>query len=136
TELVHGRPLVIHHGTEAGEAVNFYINDMHTWSLGIDEVRVITRDDATAAIAAIEDALEYALEEATYVGSYSSRLGLTEENLVTANENTQSGESTIRDADMAKTMLEYTKNSILSQASQSMLAQANQNLSGVLSLLQ
>ena len=116
--------------------MNFYINDMHTWSLGIDEVRVITRDDATAAIAAIEDALEYALEEATYVGSYSSRLGLTEENLVTANENTQSGESTIRDADMARTMLEYTKNSILSQASQSMLAQANQNLSGVLSLLQ
>lgn len=136
TELVHGRPLVIHHGTRAGEAVNFYINDMHSWSLGIDETTVITRDDATAAISAVEDALEYALEEATYIGSYTSRLEYTEENLVTANENTRSSESTIRDADMARTMLDYAKSNILSQASQSMLAQANQNLNGVLSLLQ
>ena len=60
----------------------------------------------------------------------------TDTNIVTANESTQASESTLRDADMAKEMTEYTKASVLSQAAQSMLAQANQNSSSVLSLLQ
>lgn len=65
-----------------------------------------------------------------------SRLSYTSSNLTTASENVQSSESTIRDADMAKEMTEYTKTNVLAQAAQSMLAQANQNVSGVLSLLQ
>lgn len=65
-----------------------------------------------------------------------SRLSYTSSNLTTASENVQSSESTIRDADMAKEMTEYTKTNVLAQATQSMLAQANQNVSGVLSLLQ
>ena len=60
----------------------------------------------------------------------------TEANVTSESENVQAAESTMRDADMAKEMTEYTKNNVLSQAAQSMLAQANQNLSGVLSLLQ
>ena len=116
--------------------MNIYINDMHIKAMGLDEVAVTTQSKATEAIDAIDAALDYALEEATYVGSYISRLEYTEENIVTANENTQASESTIRDADMAKEMMSYTKNNVLAQASQSMLAQANQNASSVLSLLQ
>ena len=65
-----------------------------------------------------------------------SRLAYTSSNLTTASENVQASESTIRDADMAKEMTEYTKNNVLLQAAQSMLAQANQSSSSVLSLLQ
>jgi len=64
------------------------------------------------------------------------RLDYTDANLTTMSENTQAAESTIRDADMAKEMTAYTKNNVLLQASQSMLAQANQSSSAVLSLLQ
>ena len=70
------------------------------------------------------------------MGAYQARLRETEANLVTGNENTTAAESVIRDADMAKTMMEYARCSILQQSAQSMLAQANQLPSGVLSLLQ
>lgn len=70
------------------------------------------------------------------LGSELSRLEYMSGNLTTAHENTTSAESVIRDADMAKAMADFTKNNILTQAAQSMLAQANQNSSNVLSLLQ
>ena len=70
------------------------------------------------------------------MGAYISRLEQTEENLVTASENTQSSESTIRDADMAKEMSAYMRDNILSQSAQAMLAQANQSAGSVLNLLQ
>ena len=129
-------PLTVHHGTAANQRTNFYINDMHSDSLGIDMAEVTTRDNATYAIYIIESAIDYAINEATYLGSYLQRLDYIESNIVTSNENLQSAESTIRDADMAKEMTEYTKNNVLLQASQSMLAQANQSASNVLSLLQ
>ena len=131
-----GKPLTIHHGPHANQAINFYINDMHGDSLGISFAEVTTKPKANEAIRTVDEAISYALHEATYVGSYLQRLEYTESNLTTMNENTQGAESTIRDADMAKEMTEYTKNNVLSQASQSMLAQANQNMSSVLSLLQ
>lgn len=131
-----GNPLVIHHGTKANEAINIYINDMRTKALGIDSASVITRERATTALGIIDDAINYALDEITTIGAYTSRLDFTEENIVTANEATQASESTIRDADMAKAMTEYTKSNVLAQASQSMLAQANQTSASVLSLLQ
>ena len=160
-----GNPLVIHHGTKANQALNVYINDMHTWALKgkipsdddledlkhdptlqavldeakdmtLDDAKVTTQHDANVAIRVVEGALQYALDEATNVGAYISRLDFTEANLVTSAENTQASESTLRDADMAKEMAEYTKNNVLAQAAQSMLAQANQNSSQVLSLLQ
>ncbi len=131
-----GGPLVIHHGPKSNQALNVYINDMRTDAMGLTGTAVTTRDKATKAIETIDLAVDYALDEATNVGAYISRLEYTEENIVTANENTQASESTIRDADMAKEMMSYTKNNVLAQASQSMLAQANQNASSVLSLLQ
>lgn len=142
--IVNGRPLVIQHGTRSNQAINCYIENMGTKAMGLSNTKISTRDDAiqalsddtTGRIGAIDAAIEYALGEATNVGAYISRLEHTEENLVTANENTQASESTIRDADMAKEMAEYTKYSLLTQSSQAMLAQANQNGSQVLSLLQ
>ncbi len=74
--------------------------------------------------------------EATTVGAYITRLDFTEDNLTTASENTQASESTIRDADMAATMTAFTKDNVLAQAAQAMLAQANHNTSDVLNLLQ
>ncbi len=136
TEIVRGNPLVIHHGTKANQAINVYIDDMHTESMGLTDTSVVTRDKAVNAIGLIDTAIDYALDEATYIGAYISRLDYTEANLVTANESTQASESTIRDADMAKAMTEYTKSNVLAQASQSMLAQANQTSASVLSLLQ
>ena len=76
------------------------------------------------------------LTQQTTIGSVESRLEYTSSNLTTASENVQSSESTIRDADMAKEMTNYTKNNVLLQAAQSMLAQANQSSSNVLSLPQ
>ena len=70
------------------------------------------------------------------MGAYQARLRETEENLVVGNENTTAAESVIRDADMARVMMEYAKCNILQQSSQSMLAQANQTPSVILGLLQ
>ena len=109
---------------------------MHCKSLGINAADVTTRENATSSISIIDNAIEYALGEATYMGAYLQQLEYMESNVTTQEENTQAAESTMRDADMAKEMTEYTKQNVLSQAAQSMLAQANQNLSSVLSLLQ
>ena len=102
----------------------------------LGDVNVTNRDDANLAIRVIDGAIDYALDESTTVGAYVYRLSVTQDNLVTAHENSTANESTISDADMAKEMTEYTKANVLNQASQSMLAQANKNAAMVLSLLQ
>ena len=172
-------PLKIHHGPKDNQATNFYINDMHTKSLGtknlvdgtnfeneddearywalsvnkklqaewlktleaaqnknLDDILVTTKKDANVAIRVLDGAIDYALNESTRMGAYLQRLDYTGSNLVTMNENVQGAESTIRDADMAKEMTDYTKANVLVQSAQAMLAQANQNSSAVLSLLQ
>lgn len=179
-------PLIIHHGPKANQHTKFYINDMHTKSLGtgtlfvnddsltdyeqimrqedkdryealsydenlqaawietlksaqnknLDDISVTTKHNSNIAIRVLDGAIDYALNEATQIGSYLQRLDYTGSNLVVMNENVQAAESSIRDADMAKEMTEYTKFNILTQSAQAMLAQANQNSSGVLSLLQ
>ena len=100
----------------------------------------ITADEAIEkareALRQVDTAIDYALNENTRMGAYQSRLSATVDNLIVEHENATGAESTIRDADMAKEMTEYTKANVLTQAAQSMLAQANQNSSGVLSLLQ
>lgn len=128
--------LVIQSGQRASDNTRFFINDMHTRKLGIDDLQMTTRHKAVNAIGKIDTAIRHALDENTRIGAYQARLQETEANLVIGNENTTAAESVIRDADMAKTMMEYAKYNILQQASQSMLAQANQNPNGVLSLLQ
>ena len=102
----------------------------------LDDVKVTTKDDASVAIRVIDGAIDYALDEATRIGAYLQRLEYTDANITTMGENVQAAESTIRDADMAKEMTAYTKYNVMTQAAQAMLAQANQNSSAVLSLLQ
>ena len=135
-EVDLGTPLIIHTGPRANQELHVYINDMKPEAMGLDQASVVTREKATDAIQILDDALTYALNENTRMGAYQSRLDFTVENLVREEENTTASLSTIQDADMAKEMMEYTKANVLLQASQSMLAQANQNSSQVMSLLQ
>ncbi len=128
-------------GTKANEAMHVAINDIHAQALGVMDregvpIKINTWSNATAAIRQMDKSINRALDYQTKIGSIISRLEYTANNLTTASENTQSAESVIRDADMAKEMTNYTKNNVLMQSAQSMLAQANQNSSSVLSLLQ
>ncbi len=128
-------------GTKANQAVKVGLTDMRGYALGLksedgDALNITNQVSANAAINVLDNALQRALDQQTTLGSIISRLEYTSANIVTSSENTQASESTISDADMAKEMTEYTKNNVLLQASQSMLAQANQNSSAVLSLLQ
>lgn len=91
---------------------------------------------AGSAMKSIQSAIEKVSAQRSALGAVQNRLEHTIANLDTASENTSAAESRIRDTDMAKEMVEYSKNNILAQAGQSMLAQANQSTQGVLSLLQ
>jgi len=133
--------LNFHIGSEANVAIKVGMSDMRSQALGLkgsDGVRidVFTKERANAAINVIENALTKALDQQTTIGAIEARLEYTSTNLTTSSENVQAAESTIRDADMAKEMTNYTKSNVLLQAAQAMLAQANQNSSAVLSLLQ
>lgn len=97
---------------------------------------VSTIDKANEFLAGVDQAIKYLLNANTTLGAESSRLDYTQDNIVVMQENTTAAESVQRDADMAKTMMEYAKYNLLQQASQSMLAQANQTPNGVLGLLQ
>lgn len=130
------RGLIIHTGPKANQHLRVIINSMDTSTLGIQPLPVNPRDAAVASLSAIDGAIDYSLNENTRMGAYQTELSYTITNLTTASENTQASESTIRDADMAKTMMEHAKYTILTQSTQSMLAQSNQNSSSVLSLLQ
>jgi flagellin len=128
-------------GTKANQNIFAAFSDIHANALGLrsdqgENISVQTRADAKRAMTICDRALRKALDQSTTIGALTSRMEYTSRNLTTASENVQSAESTIRDADMAKEMTEYTKNNVLQQAAQSMLAQANQTSSGVLNLLQ
>ena len=96
---------------------------------------ISTHDKAAAAVTVIDSAITAVSEERSKLGAVQNRLEHTINNLDAAAENLQASESRIRDVDMAKEMMEFTKNNILTQAAQSMLAQANQQPQGVLQLL-
>ncbi len=135
------KALTFHVGSEANVAIKVGIGDMRAEALGLkgttgERILVTTKEFANASINAIENALTKALDQQTTIGAIEARLEYTSANLTTSSENVQASESTIRDADMAKEMTNYTKNNVLLQSAQAMLAQANQNSSAVLSLLQ
>ena len=111
---------------------------MSAAGLGIKglDVKDATGMKATYAIDAIADAISKVSEQRSSLGAVQNRLEHTISNVDNVVENTTSAESRIRDTDMAEEMVNYSKNSILAQAGQSMLAQANQSNQGVLSLLQ
>ncbi|MDY6349801.1 MAG: flagellin [Selenomonas sp.] len=128
-------------GTKANQSIKVGLTDMRAEALGLQSssgatIQIGTQQQANAAVNVLDNAVQKALDQQTTIGSVQSRLSYTASNLTTASENVQASESTIRDADMAKEMTEYTKNNVLLQAAQSMLAQANQSSSSVLSLLQ
>lgn len=128
-------------GTKSNQAIKVGLTDMRAEALGLQAkdgttINIGTKENANSAINVLDTAVQKALDQQTTIGAVQSRLEYTSSNLTTASENVQSSESTIRDADMAKEMTNYTKNNVLMQAAQSMLAQANQSSSSVLSLLQ
>lgn len=122
-------------GANEGQTLNVDINDMGIQALRIQDVDVSTSAGAQTAISVVNNALEMVSAERSKLGAYQNRLEHTISNLGTSAENLTASESRIRDVDMAKEMMDFTKNNILSQAAQAMLAQANQQPQGVLQLL-
>lgn len=116
--------------------VSVKVGDMSVSSLGIADVDISTQPGAKNALAKINDAINAVSSTRGDLGAIQNRLEHTINNLGVTEENMTSAESRIRDTDMAKEMMAYTKNNILVQASQAMLAQANQLPQGVLQLLQ
>jgi flagellin len=117
-------------GTMTSKALNLRnVGDEQIMSLG-------TPDDANRAIGTLDEALKKINKQRADLGAYQNRLEHTVNGLNIGAENLQAAESRIRDTDMAKEMVEFTKNQVLTQAGTAMLAQANQSTQGVLSLLQ
>ena len=125
-----GAGITLQIGANEGQTMSFSIDDMSARALGVDGNKVEKATDT------IDAAIKKVSAQRGRMGAIQNRLEHTISNLDTAAENTQTAESRIRDTDMAEEMVEYSKNNILAQAGQSMLAQANQSTQGVLSLLQ
>ncbi len=135
-----GLQFTLHVGADADESnkIALTIDAMDAAGLGIKNMNVVdnTGAKATYAIDSIADAIAKVSAQRSALGAIQNRLEHTIANLDNVVENTTAAESEIRDTDMAESMVEYSKNNILMQAGQSMLAQANQSTQGVLSLLQ
>ena len=133
-----GTGITLQIGANEGQTMSFSIEDMSARALGVDgnKVDLSTQAGAQKATTTIDAAIKIVSKARGRMGAIQNRLEHTIANLDTASENTTSAESRIRDTDMATEMVEYSKNNILAQAGQSMLAQANQSTQGVLSLLQ
>ncbi|WP_123053471.1 flagellin [Clostridium sp. JN-1] len=122
-------------GANQGQTMGLSINDMRTSALGIAGIDLSTQAGAQDAITKLDSATKSVSSERAKLGAVQNRLEHTIANLGTSSENLTSAESRIRDVDMAKEMMNFQKNNILSQAAQSMLAQANQQPQQVLQLL-
>ena len=123
-------------GALNGQKIQITIGAMNASSIGVNNLDVTTFSKAGAAMSNIQKAIDKVSTQRSALGAVQNRLEHTIKNLDTTSENTSSAESRIRDTDMAKEMVSYSKNNILMQAGQSMLAQANQQNQGVLSLIQ
>ncbi len=127
-------------GANMNQMITLGIKSMKAADLGVDKAKVtIDKDTATTtiskAISTINTAIDTVSTERANLGAYQNRLEHTINNLNTSSENLSAAESRIRDVDMAKEMMEFSKNNILTQAAQAMLAQANQQPQAVLQLL-
>ncbi len=131
-----GPALNLQVGSLGKQGVAIAIYDTHTMALGIDEISVMSFEDASEAIYSFDYALQIVSENRSSIGAYMNRLEHTIANVDNTEENTQAAESRIRDTDMAEEMVTYSTQNILAQAGQSMLAQANQGKQGILQLLQ
>lgn len=122
-------------GSNSNQTIGVGVESMKTADLHINNVNISTQAGATAAISTLDDAIKNVSAERAKLGAVQNRLEHTINNLGTSSENLTAAESRVRDVDMAKEMMEQTKNNILAQAAQAMLAQANQQPQGVLQLL-
>jgi len=122
-------------GANQNQTMAVDINKMDTEALSLSSVDVSTQQGAENAITVVDNAINKVSTERAKLGAYQNRLDHTINNLTTTSENMTSAESRIRDVDMASEMANYQKNSVLQQAAQAMLAQANQQPQQVLSLL-
>ncbi|WP_276918347.1 flagellar hook-associated protein FlgL [Aneurinibacillus aneurinilyticus] len=127
-------------GANSGQNLLVGIDDMRATALGVRDssgnaIDITSAGKASTAITTIDKAIEKVSAERSKLGAFQNRLEHTINNLNTSSENLTAAESRIRDTDMAKTVMENTKNGILAQAAQAMLAQANQNPQQVLQLL-
>lgn len=125
-------------GANKDQRIQFSIGNMRASALGVQSIngKVSKYSNATSAIKLVDSAISKVSAQRSALGAVQNRLEHTIANADNTAENIQSAESLIRDTDMAATMVEHSKNNILAQAGQSMLAQANQSTQGVLSLLQ
>ena len=132
------KPLTLQIGDTADDfnKLSVKVKDMHSKALGIADLTIADQDGAAAAIQNIKDAINTVSSTRGDLGAVQNRLEHTQNNLSVMTENIQDAESTIRDTDVADEMMAYTKNNILIQSAQAMLAQANQVPQGVLQLLQ
>ena len=123
-------------GETSAQTISVSLTNMSSASLGVSATNLVsTQDNAAAAIETINTAINKVSTQRAALGAVQNRLEHTINNLSVTSENLTAAESRIRDVDMAKEMMSFTKNNILSQAAQSMLAQANQQPQGVLQLL-
>lgn len=121
--------------TEGKEVLNLGAAATGDLEFSVGGIDISSREAANSSITTIESAIETVSSERSKLGAYQNRLEHTINNLSTSSENLTAAESRIRDVDMAKEMANFTKNNILNQAAQAMLAQANQLPQGVLQLL-
>ena len=133
-----GKGIELQIGANEGQTMSFTLDDMSADALGVGgkSVDLSTQESAKTATTTIDAAIKKVSAARGKMGAVQNRLEHTINNLDTASENLQTAESRIRDTDMAEEMVNYSKNNILAQAGQSMLAQANQSNQGVLTLLQ
>ena len=123
-------------GANAGQSITVSIAQINASKLSVGVIKISSQTGASDAITKIQKGIESLSKIRSKLGAVQNRLEHTVANLDNISENTQAAESRIRDTDMAEEMVTYSKNNILQQAGQSMLAQANQANQGVLSLLQ
>jgi flagellin len=134
--LVIDNSIKLHIGANEGQNMSVSVLDSSSKALNINKVDLQVQEKADAAISVIDAAINRVSSERSKMGAIVNRLDHTIANLGTTSENMQASESRIRDVDMAKEIMEFTKSQILSQAAQSMLAQANALPQGILQLLQ
>ena len=122
-------------GALSGQTIKISVTKMSASNIGVSGLSVSSNVKAGEAMSKIQLAIQSVSSQRSKLGAIQNRLEHTINNLNTTSENTQAAESRIRDTDMASEMVEYSKNNILQQAGQSMLAQANQQNQGVITLL-
>ena len=130
-----GSELSLQIGANENQTIDIAINNMDAGALGVATTSIADKDGANEALVALDGAIKAVSTQRSALGAYQNRLEHTISNVDTAAENLTAAESRIRDVDMAREIMEFTKTAILRQAAQAMLAQANQQPQGVLQLL-